>query len=111
MEEKKWATTNLPGASDEPVVTELPDIGTITAGDIDKTRPATISYTDAAGNSVSGTLGASGTGVLWTNGMLQVTFTPNNGSETKTFTYDARQYKSTADNPVRNLNLSFWLKE
>ena len=111
MEEKKWATTNLPGASDEPVITELPDIGTITAGDIDKTRPATVSYTDAAGNSVSGTLGASGTGVLWTNGMLQVTFTPSNGSETKTFTYDARQYKSTADNPVRNLNLSFWLKE
>ena len=111
MEEKKWATTNLPGASDEPVVTELPDIGTITAGDIDKTRPATVSYTDAAGNSVSGTLGASGTGVLWTNGMLQVTFTPNSGSGTSTFTYDARQYKSTADNPVRNLNLSFWLKE
>ena len=111
MEVKQWATTNLPGASDEPIVTELSDIGTITANDIDKTRPATISYTDASGNTISGTFGASGTGLLWTGGTLQATFTPSSGNGTKTLTYDARQYKSTVDNPVRNLNLSFWLKE
>lgn len=109
--ENGWTTTELPSGSDSPVITAESNMGEVLHSDIDKTRPATFSCVTADGVSYSGTLGATGTKVQWTGGRLTVIYTPSSGGGLQTFTFDSRDYGSTADSPVKSLNLSFWIKD
>lgn len=107
--ENTWALINLPGEGETPSMTSLSTIGNISSDMIDTSRPATFNCTLSNGSVLSGALGDSGTGVIWTDGMIQITYKDTSGI--KTYTYNRRQAGRGINNAVKNLELNFWLKE